>query len=97
MNVSEDLLDALNKLRAEDRSYILGGASQHFIEFIRSSNGACLHINGNRAGLVHLAKNILDVAVKNFDGAHHHFDSVGLVDPCDMEVVVCLKKADWGA
>lgn len=40
-------------------------------------------INRNREGLIHLAMLILDLANRDFEGAHFHLDNV-IFDKCEM-------------
>lgn len=46
-------------------------------------------------GLVHLARLVLEVAAKEFVGAHQHFDQAGELDTCDMPLTIVLKSAEW--
>jgi hypothetical protein len=71
------------------------GTTNLFLELRKSSGGDGVRINGNREGLVHFARLILDVAAKDFDGAHQHFDDAGEMDTCEAPLVISLKSAEW--
>lgn len=84
----------LTKLCEKDESSIREGVSYQFLEFIKSENNE-LQVNGNAEGLLHLSRRILELVVRNNYGSHQHFDEAGIVDHCDMELIISLKKADW--
>ncbi len=65
------------------------------IEKAESDGGEELRINGNRQGLIHFARLVLEVAEKDYEGSHQHLDEHGNVDRCDMPVVIVLKKYVW--
>lgn len=91
--------DQLNSLIANlkdiDEIAVVDGVSHHFLEFVLEKNSKELLINGNKEGLIHFALSILSVAKDAGDGRHVHFDGVGILDRCDMPIVVCFKKAEW--
>jgi hypothetical protein len=66
--------------------------SELFLEIVKSDSANEMLVVGNREGLKHLASAILDVASKDFDGAHSHFDEHTL-DRCDIPLIIRLKLA----
>ena len=64
--------------------------SELFLEVVKSDANNEIVVAGNREGLRHLASTILDIASKDFDGAHSHFDEHTL-DRCDIPLIVRLK------
>jgi len=90
------LLDeALNTLRDLDYSAIAAdGTSVQLLEVKKGSNGEVL-INGNRDGLIHFARLVVEIANKGFSGAHQHFDEAGELDACEVPLIVSLKAAEW--
>jgi hypothetical protein len=95
MQVPSDLLPVVEQLHKIDALAIDNGVSRHFLEIEKAPDCSELRINGNPQGLIHLARAVLDVAITGLEGAHHHFDSSGIVDRTDLPVVVRLKAADW--
>jgi len=94
-STSIDINDILRKLRIIDESFINEGVSSHFLEFTKPDEENNFQIKGNSEGLIHFARSIIEVASKNMQGAHQHFDESGIVDKCDMPVTVSLKKSTW--
>lgn len=94
-SVPIELGDIMNKIRSIDDSFVKGNIATHFLEFVKSTDGNDLQINGNQEGLIHFARQILEVVERDMQGAHCHFDGSGLIDRCDMTITVCLKDANW--
>ena len=84
----------LSELNTVDGSFNKNGVSSHFIELEKAGAGEFV-INGNSEGLIHVACKILELAVADVEGRHHHFDESGMVDKCEMPLVVTLKNTDW--
>jgi len=100
MNESKppSVLDVLNLLRRlDDVSVGAGGTTTQFLEVRKGPENEGVSVNGNRNGLVHLARLVLEVAAKDFVGAHQHFDEAGELDICEVPLAVVLKAADWDA
>jgi predicted transcriptional regulator YheO len=92
---TDPLLEVIDLLTIlENSEQRLQEVSTEFIETKRDPIHGHLCINANRLGLMRMAKTFLEVAVKNFEGAHQHLDEVSGLDSCDMPLVVCFKKAD---
>jgi len=95
MHVPSELTHVIDQLRRIDEQSIHEGVSTQFLEFELSTAHNELRINGNPGGLVQFARAILQVVARGHDGAHQHFDEAGIVDRCDIPIVVCLKPAPW--
>jgi len=93
MNTHEPLsiAEVLDLLRRLDDTSVVSGKTTLFLETRKDQHGLC--INGNREGLVHFARCILEVAQK---GSHQHFDEV-VLDFCETPLIICLKPAEWEA
>src|SRR3981081_325182 len=89
------LTTLLDQLRLIDESALNKGTSRHFLQIERSPDGLEVRIIGNPEGLIHFARSVLDVVATGAEGSHHHFDSVGIADKCDIPIVVSLKAAEW--
>jgi len=94
-NDAAQLSDVIETLILLDNSFIADNVSRHFLEINDRREVNELQVRGNVAGLVHLARKILEVAKKGVEGAHYHLDDAELVDRCDLPVVISLKKAEW--
>jgi len=92
MNNKIDLSELLDQTRALDDASILNETSDQFLELVRSIDGSEIRINGNAQGLVHFARRVLEVAAKDFDGAHEHFDELSGFDHCDVPLIVRKKQ-----
>ena len=57
--------------------------------------GEHLSINGNKNGLIRIARAALMLASGKNSGNHFHFDSAGELDLCEQPFVVRYKHADW--
>ena len=91
------LHDLLEMLRCLDNASVRAdGAATLFLEVRKGSQGEGVSVNGNRDGLVHLARLVVEVAAKDFAGAHQHFDDTGL-DTCEVPLTIGLKPAEWDA
>ena len=88
-----DVLELLRRL--DDASVGADGVTTQFLEVRNElqSGGVC--VNGNRNGLIHLARLTLEVAAKDFVGAHQHLDADGEVDNCEVPLTIGLKPAEW--
>jgi hypothetical protein len=89
--------DELNRMKQQlkllaERSLDRNGLSHSFLETELESGE--LRINGNSFGLLDLAVEILDIAAKDFTGAHIHLDDTVMIGRCDMPVVFALKNAE---
>jgi hypothetical protein len=71
------------------------GVSTHYLESELSSDRQEIRINGNQAGLIHLARIALILASEKIEGSHQHFDESGVLDRCDLPFVVRFKAAEW--
>jgi hypothetical protein len=96
-NRSEILNQIIEQLRLIDEGAIRDGVSHIFLQVEKVEGINEIRINGNAEGLIHFAMAVLDLAVSDVKGAHHHFDESGVVDPCDVPLVVSLKAAPWNA
>jgi hypothetical protein len=88
---AESLASIIQELHGLDEKAVVDGVSHHFLEFRVSKDKKDFLINGNSAGLIYFAKAILSVANQEQYGSHIHLDESGIVDQCDMPVIVCLK------
>jgi len=86
---------ALKLLQQFDDSFVVDDVSNHFVQIIHSKTHDEVQIVGNTAGLIHIARQILEVANRQVEGSHHHFDANGIADECDIPVVVTLRQAEW--
>lgn len=93
MNEVVKVKNIIESLRAIDDSFIKDSVATQFIEVLNKNNE--IQINGNFEGLLHVALKVLEVATKNEEGTHHHFDETELLDKCDLPIVVSYKRADW--
>jgi hypothetical protein len=83
--------------RLDDDSVDADAKTDQFLEVRKQPPGDGVSINGNRAGLVHLARLVLEVAARGFSGAHQHFDEAGELDSCEVPLAITLKFAEWDA
>lgn len=79
---------------ALDEQSIQLDQSSHFIEIRKGGDGEVV-VRANREGLIHLARNCLSLATQPSVGSHLHFDETGLVDHCDMPLILVLVEAEW--
>jgi hypothetical protein len=84
------LAEVLDLLRVLDDA---SNKTTNFLETRKNQQDLC--INGNREGLIRLARVILEVAQKGFLGAHQHLDEIGELDLCETPLTVCFKPAEW--
>ena len=90
-----DVLEVLRQL--DDASVTADSVATQFLEVRKEPQGEGVSVNGNRDGLVHLARLVLEVAAKGFAGAHQHFDEAGELDACEVPLAIALKSAEWDA
>ena len=95
MSKSYDISEIVNSLEYIDSQSIQAEHINHFLEIVHNSEPSELCICGNTEGLVHLAKWILKIADSKIDGKHVHFDNTGIVDRCDVPLIISFKKAPW--
>jgi hypothetical protein len=91
----DDVLDLLRRL--DDAAVDAYGATSQFLEVRKGPAGDGVSVNGNRDGLVHFARLVLEVAAKDFSGAHQHFDEAGELDTCEVPLAITLSPAEWDA
>jgi hypothetical protein len=72
-----------------DDARIRDGVSHDWLEFEHHERE--FRINGNREGLIRFARQVLQVAAKDFSGAHAHLDEANGIDRVDLPLVICLK------
>lgn len=89
----DQVLGLLRKL--DDASVDADAVTGQFLEVLKQPPGGGVSINGNRAGLVHLARQIFEVAARGFAGAHQHFDEAAGLDSCEVPLAIVLKPAEW--
>lgn len=77
----DDLISVLAALRGHD-------GEQNIV--IAVTQGSVL-IEGNRTGLIELARQVLLVASKNVSGAHQDFDQSGFASRADATLTVALN------
>lgn len=92
INAVEELNVVIENLKKIDALAVNHGISNHFLEFVTKNNPHEFRINGNKEGLIYFAKTILEIAAKDQVGSHFHFDETGIVDNCDLPLIVCLKN-----
>lgn len=93
---STSLTSVLKMLRLlDDNSVSTDEKTSQFLEVVKSQQDEGVIINGNTNGLVRLARLVLEVAAKDFAGAHQHFDDVGELDTCEVPLTIVLKPAEW--
>ena len=83
--------------RLDDTSVGTDGTTTQFLEIRKGAQDEGVSVNGNRDGLVHLARLVLEVAARDFVGAHQHFDEAGELDTCEVPLSIGLKPAEWDA
>lgn len=79
---------------ALDEQSVAAGISHHFIEILKGVDGEVV-VRANREGLIHLARSCLSLAIKPTVGSHQHFDEAGIVDRCDVPLILVLAEAEW--
>ncbi|MEZ4306431.1 MAG: hypothetical protein R3F14_00060 [Polyangiaceae bacterium] len=67
----------------------------HLSSLQSGGNNGEVVVRANREGLVHLARIGLSLATQSNVGSHYHLDETGVVDHCEMPLVLVLAKADW--
>jgi hypothetical protein len=78
----EAIISTLAKLREDD------GHANIAIDVARGS----VLVEGNRAGLIELARQVLMVASKDVSGAHQDFDAAGFASKADVMLTVALNQ-----
>lgn len=93
---SVSLNSVLQMLRLLDNGSINANyTSTQFLEIVKGQQDEGVIINGNTNGLVRLARLVVEVAAKDFAGAHQHFDDIGELDTCEVPLTIVLKPAEW--
>jgi hypothetical protein len=90
----EGIREVVEQLDRIDAGFNVDGESTHFLS-VEEAAGPLLAIRGNREGLIHLAKQILQIATAGVEGSHYHLDQAGMADRCDMKVAFVLARAEW--
>lgn len=90
-----EVLELLRRL--DDTSVSTDRAATQFLEVRKGPQNEAISVNGNRDGLVHFARLVLEVAAKDFVGAHQHLDESGELDTCEIPLTIGLKPAEWDA
>ena len=86
---------AVDHAEKADKASVVEGVSSHFLEILKTEHDEIL-VRGNQPGLVHFGLSILKLALEN-EGAHRHFDEAGILDRCEMSLIVAKCKAEWEA
>jgi hypothetical protein len=89
------LKDLAAALRSLDEDAVRAGTSNHYLALEMAPGHSEYRISGNAQGLLHVAAAILNLVERGSVGAHHHFDEIGIVDKCDVPLVISLRNADW--
>ena len=84
---------AIEAATIADESFVSGDVSNHFLQVLKGDHGETI-IRGNGEGLVHFALSVLKLA-KSDQETHQHFDEAGMIDKCDVPLVVVKSIADW--
>ena len=93
---SVSLNSVLQMLRILDNGSVSENyTSTNFLETVKNRHDDGVIINGNTDGLVRFARLVLEVAAKDFSGAHQQFDDVGELDTCEVPLTIVLKPAEW--
>lgn len=87
------LQKALAELKGADAA--LADSKEWWFLKTAIADGSAL-VSGNKAGLVGLARQILQLACEGQEGSHLHFDEVTL-DQCEMPFIVRLEAAPWSS
>lgn len=90
-----ELQAVIRILRNLDDQAIQGEVSHHYLEIRQDPQAKELRVSGNREGLIYLAMTILELAEQGREGSHRHFDEAGIVDHCDVPLVVSMREAPW--
>jgi hypothetical protein len=70
----------------------LSGPARQRIEIARTGgNGGEVTIFANREALIYIASLCIDLAERQSEGAHYHFDEVS-VDRAEMSVVISFRS-----
>lgn len=93
---SEVLNSIIKEIKLIDDMSIRNGVSLHSLEFDLPKSSREFIISGNVPGLIYLAKSILELAASGVQGSHVHLDEVGIVDRCDLPLVIRLSSVGWG-
>ncbi|GAB4199054.1 MAG: hypothetical protein Tsb002_34310 [Wenzhouxiangellaceae bacterium] len=88
------LIKVLEDLKYIDAEFVADGVAKHYIELIDDGDDS-FAVAANVAGLVHLAKMFVSLAVCQVEGKHYHLDELGIVDRCDRSLIMSYKKAVW--
>lgn len=90
-----ELAHLVQRLIDMEETFVEESISNYSLSLTKADAGNTLLVEGNTAGLVNLARMVLDVASKEFSGAHCHFDTAGIVEVAEMDLVVSLKPTAW--
>lgn len=86
---------ASEQLSQADAESVRNGVSYHHLRFDSSREGEAV-LSGNREGLIHLAKELLDLALRGKEGSHVHYDESGNLSTESVgALVVMLEDAEW--
>ena len=89
-----ELKEVINKLNKIDSTFVKNNISSHFIQFIIDENDDAI-LEGNSEGLLHVAKKILELVIRDVIGADEHFDESGMLNKADKNLIVILTKPEW--
>jgi hypothetical protein len=79
----EDLVKVIRLIDNRNIGEMSSTKGKLSLKVSEESGSKQLLVEGDEAGLVHLARLIVDVAAKKFPGAHAHIDEFN-VDECEM-------------
>jgi len=92
--LAANLQEIREKLHSIDIAFETDGVIPHYIVVRRTRKGEVV-LEANAAGLIHLAHQLLGLAVEQRPGDHYHLDEAGLADSADPPIVFTFKKAPW--
>jgi hypothetical protein len=95
LDLPDGFSQLIDTMRQMDSLFVREHTSTHFLELILNESKTEATLQGNVAGLIRFCLEILEVTGKATDGAHRHLDSHGVMDRCDLLLVIRLIPASW--
>ena len=81
-------------LAAVDVAFEKDGVIPHYV-VVRRTNEEEVVMEANAAALIHLANQLLGLALEQRPGGHYHLDESGLANSANPRLVFAFKKAPW--
>lgn len=88
------LEQAARDVRTLDAAHLEEEPIPHYLA-VRYGGAGELVVEGNQAGLVHLAAELLELAAGKTPGSHYHLDEAGLAESAKPVAVFTFRRGSW--